>query len=150
MVNKEKTLSKVPASFVIYVLCFSAFLLLFVSQPSKLICLSQFVATTLLYAFICFHKFFYASMLSLAFIRLHMLLYACICFHMPSFAFKHFHTHSYAFICFQMLSYMLPYALVCFYMLFQCFISFYMHWKQKCHNKKLAAPLFTGFSYGSR
>ena len=41
--NKEKTLSKVPASFVIYVICFSAFLLLFVSQPFKLICLSRFV-----------------------------------------------------------------------------------------------------------
>ena len=45
--NKEKTLSKVPASFVIYVLCFPAFLLLLVSLPFKLICcLSQFVASS--------------------------------------------------------------------------------------------------------
>ena len=44
--NKEKLLSKVPASFDIYVLCFPAFMLLLVSLPFKLICLSQFVASS--------------------------------------------------------------------------------------------------------
>ena len=44
--TRKKTLSKVPASFVIYILCFSAFLLFFVTQPFKLICLSQFVASS--------------------------------------------------------------------------------------------------------
>ena len=34
--TRKKTLSKVPASFVIYVLCFSAFLLFFASKPFPL------------------------------------------------------------------------------------------------------------------
>ena len=131
------------------------------SCQSGLGCLSGFSCFyTLWYALIFFGtlsgtaviRFHHFEMLSYAFICFQTLSYAFICFHTLSYAFKRFHLLSFAFRCFHICFLTLLYAFTCFHMLLHCFINFYMHWKQKCHkkNKKLAAPLFTGFSYGSR
>ena len=97
--NKEKTLSNEPASFMLDVLCFFVSLFFFVSQPSYCSLLKSFPSCLTLkqHTFWCndniqlscaFLRFFYAlstlsyalSTLSYPFIRFYMLLYAFICF----------------------------------------------------------------------
>ena len=111
----------------------------FMCEYLRGLCLSKWLKC--FYMLTCFYVLWYAlymllpcfHTLAFAFIHFHMLSYAFICFHT-------FHMLSYAFICFY-------YALECLYYALECFYRFRMHFKQKCHhkNKKLAAPLYTGF-----
>ena len=137
--NKEKTLSKVPASFVIYVLCFLAL--------TVTVCFPAFMAYLL--CTVCTYW--------LIFYFIDRQCQSVLC--KNSMLMQHSEINSWDFrnhhdCLLILLKYPITTLLLCFRMLYTAFTCFRMLFKQKCHHpkkkNKLASPLYTGFTCGSR
>ena len=116
-----------------------SFNLVFVSQPLQLICFAQFVLTNWL-SFYFIERQCQSVLCKNNMLMLHS--------EHNSWDFRNHHD-----CLLILLKYPITTLLLCFRMLYTAFTCFRMLFKQKCHHpkkNKLAAPLYTGFTCGSR